>query len=182
MQPVRRCFVVMVALGVATALLTPMSGYSSGTFGAISGHVHDTGGLPVTGAMVVVIAANPIMPERLAWTDKRGSFLVPNLFAGEYSVKVTMPRFLPALKNGIQVNAGGNAFLVVNLQNAFDVVTRAATRSRVQPDDIVWTLRSSRASQPPLRLVDSKPPEVASRTQPDYTGYVQLYSKSVETS
>jgi hypothetical protein len=159
-----------------------MSAKASGTFAAISGHVRDSSGAAVTGALVVVVAANPVMPERLAWSDKRGAFLVPNLFAGEYSVKVTMPRFLPALKNGIQVNAGGNAFLVVNLQNALDVVARAAGRTRVQPDDIVWTLRSARASQPPLRLVDSKGPEVASRTQPDYTGYVQLYSKTVETS
>src|SRR5262245_50036010 len=182
MQPARSCFCVVVALGVAAALLTPLSANASGTFAAISGHVRDSSGIAVTGAMVVVVAANPIMPERLAWTDKRGGFLVPNLFAGEYSVKVTMPRFLPALKNGIQVNAGGNAFLVVNLQNAFDVVTRAATRSKVQPDDIVWTLRSSRATQPPLRLVDTKVPEVTTRTPLDYTGYVQLYSKSVETS
>src|SRR5262249_48922712 len=66
--------------------------------------------------------------------------------------------------------------------NAFDVVTRAASRTKAQSDDIVWTLRSSRSTQPPLRLVDTKPTELASRTQPDYSGYFQLYSKSVETS
>src|SRR5262249_30944705 len=49
-----------------------------------------------------------------------------------------------------------------------------------QNDDIVWTLRSSRSSQPILRLVGTNASDAARKQ--DYSGYVQLYSKSVETS
>src|SRR5580765_4390453 len=116
MQPVRWCGAVMVALGVAAMVCSPVSLESAGTLAAITGSVRDSGGVPVVGALVIVMASNPTMSQRMALTDARGSFSIPNLFAGEYSVKVTMPRFLPAYKSGIQVNAGHGATLVVNLQ------------------------------------------------------------------
>src|SRR5262249_5304295 len=48
-----------------------------------------------------------------------------------------------------------------------------------QNDDIVWTLRSSRSMQPILHLVNT----ASNRTsKQDYSGYLQLYSKSVEAS
>src|SRR5262249_3896644 len=95
------------------------------------------------------------------------------------------PQFLPALKQGIQLNAGGTVVLTVSLQNAMDVVRRAVSREQAASDDIVWTLRSSRATQPVLRLVDStQKPEAKTKgpAGPDYSGYFQVYSKSVETS
>src|SRR6266571_7627719 len=127
MQPVRWRSSVIIAIGVAAVLLSATIGNAAGTLAAISGMVRDSAGEPVIGALVVVMAANPSMPQRMAFTDKRGTFTIPNLFAGEYSVKVTMPRFLPAFKNGIQINAGGSAALTVNLQNALDVVHRIVT-------------------------------------------------------
>src|SRR5262249_9195880 len=86
----------------------------------------------------------------------------------------------PAFKNGIQINSGGNATLTVNLQNALDVVHRIVSGEKSQNDDIVWTLRSSRSSQPILRLRDTSIGDAASKA--DYSGYLQLYSKSVEAS
>src|SRR5205814_1814988 len=149
----------------------------------ISGKVHDSSGAPIAGALVVVVAASPILPERIALTDRDGGFSLVNLFAGEYSVKVSMPRFLSALKAGIQLSSGSNAVLTVNLQNAMDIVRRAVTREKPPSDDIVWTLRSSRVTQPVLRLVEapSKQERLKPLIGPDYTGYFQLYSKSVET-
>src|SRR2546426_11262100 len=50
---------------------------------------------------------------------------------------------------------------------------------------MVWTLRSSRSTQPVLRIADStQKPEAKAKNPagPDYSGYFQLYSKSVETS
>src|SRR5207244_202088 len=49
-------------------------------------------------------------------------------------------------------------------------------------DDMLWTLRSSRSTQPALRLAETNAKEPANLPQQDYSGYVQLYSKSVETS
>src|SRR5207237_4777765 len=142
-----------VLLGIAVLLLIPSAVSAGNDLATINGRVHDSGGSPVAGALVIVAAASPIIPERIALTGKDGSFSISNLFAGQYSVKISMPQFLPALKSGIQLNAGGTAVLTVNLQNALDVVRRAVSREK--SEDIVWTLRSSRSTQPVLRLADT---------------------------
>lgn len=165
-------------------LLAPAMGSAASDLGVIRGQVRDSGGAAVVGALVVVAATSPQLPERMAFTDKWGSFSIPNLFAGRYSVKVTSPTFLPAFKQGIQLKTGGSAILTVNLQNALDVVRRAMSRDKAGSEEIVWTLRSSRSTQPVLRLAGEEQKEEVpgAVTSPDYTGYVQLYSKSVETS
>ncbi len=173
------------ALVAITILLwLPVVGSAANDLALISGRVHDSAGAPIVGALVIAAAASPIIPERVALTGNDGSFSIPNLFAGQYTVKISMPQFLPALKEGIQLNAGGTAVLTVNLQNALDVVRRAVSRERGKSDDIVWTLRSSRTTQPVLRIADnpqgSEPKQIT--PGPDYSGYFQVYSKSAETS
>jgi len=179
----RQKFAATVGLGIGFLLLFPLISTAANDLAAINGRVRDSSGVPVVGALVIVASVSPIIPDRLTFTDKNGSFEVLNLFAGDYTVKVTMPRFLPATKQGIQLNKGGSAVLTVNLQNALDVVRRAVSRDKAQSEDIVWTLRSSRSTQPVLRLADERKPEQAPKVQnPDYSGYFQVYSKSVETS
>src|SRR5262249_47997704 len=173
------------AILVAGLLLCPLVAAAANDLATISGRVQDSGGAPIAGALVIVVAASPVLPERIALTDREGAFSIANLFAGQYSIKVSMPRFLSSMKQGIQLNAGGTAVLTVNLQNAMDIVRRAVSRegSRSE-DDIVWTLRSSPSTQPVLRIVEAaqKPEPLKSIIGPNYTGYFQLYSKSVETS
>jgi Carboxypeptidase regulatory-like domain len=172
-----------VGLIAAALLLCPLIAGAS-DLASISGRVRDSGGLPVFGAVVVIASASPLFPERIALTDRDGVFSVINLFAGQYSVKVSMPHFLPAMKQGLLLNAGGTAVLTVNLQNALDIVRRAVAREKSDSEDIVWTLRSSRSTQPVLRLADSgqKADQNRPALGPYYSGYFQLYSKSVETS
>src|SRR5215467_947629 len=184
MQELRHGFLPRAIAAMCALLVLPLAGFAASDLAAITGRVHDSSGSPIVGALVIVAAASPIIPERVALTANDGSFSIPNLFSGQYTVKVSMPQFLPALKQGIRLNAGGTAVLTVNLQNALDVVRRAVSRERSKSDDIVWTLRSSRTTQPVLRIADNpqdqdrkKPP-----AGPDYSGYVQLYSKSVDTS
>ena len=185
MRTMRQGFSRNVVLGIATLLLVPFIASAGHDLATINGRVHDAGGVPVAGALVIAAAVSPIIPERVALTGKDGSFSIPNLFAGQYSVKISMPQFLPALKQGIQLTAGGTVVLTVNLQNALDVVRRAVSREQAPSDDIVWTLRSSRSTQPVLRITDT-PQKSASTPKvlpgPDYSGYFQVYSKSVETS
>ena len=170
----------IVALGLAIVLFFPLVSTAANDLASISGRVRDSDGTPLAGALVIVAAASPVIPERVAFTDKFGAFSVLNLFAGDYTVKVTMPRFLPSLKQGIRLNTGGSAILTVNLQNALDVVRRAVARDKTQSEDIVWTLRSSRSTQPILRMAEQPKPEPAPNAQgPDYSGYFQVYSKSV---
>jgi len=174
-----------IALGLVVLLACPILGVAANDLAVIHGQVHDSTGAALVGALIVVAAASPVIPERIAFTDSRGSFAVVNLFAGEYSVKVTMPRFLPANKAGIRLNAGGSVILTVNLQNAMDIVRRATTRDAAQSADIVWTLRSSRSTQPILRWAGDATPEDASTKSSlpsNYSGYFQVYSKTVETS
>ena len=178
-------FSTKLVLGIAALLLVPSIASAGNGLAAINGRVHNSAGSPIAGALVIVAAASPIIPERVALTGKDGFFSIPNLFAGQYSVKISMPQFLPALKQGIQLNAGGTVVLTVNLQNAMDVVRRAVSRQQGKSDDIVWTLRSSRSTQPVLRIADStQKAEGAAKSPsgPDYSGYLQVYSKSVETS
>ena len=183
MGTIRQRLAATLALGIVFLLLFPLTSTAANDLATINGRVWDSSGAPVVGALVIVAAASPIIPERLAFTDKNGSFAVVNLFAGDYTVKVTMPRFLPAIKQGIQLNKGGSAVLTVNLQSAWDVVRRAASREKAQPDDIIWTLRSSRSAQPVLRLAAAPKAEQPLKLQnADYSGYFQVYSKSVETS
>ena len=185
MRTMQKRFSATVVLGVAALLICPLvAGAAANDLAAINGRVHDSSGIPVVGALVIVAAAAPIIPERIALTDREGAFSVPNLFAGQYTVKISMPRFLPAMKQGVQLQAGATAVLTVNLQNALDVVRRAVSREKSQSDDIVWTLRSSRSTQPVLRIAESKQKSDPAKPiiRPDYTGYFQFYSKSVETS
>jgi len=180
----RNGFLAKVLVAGSVLLLLPFMASAANDLASISGRVHDSAGSPVVGALVIVAAASPIIPERVALTTNDGSFSIPNLFAGQYTVKISMPQFLPALKQGIQLNAGGTAILTVNLQNALDVVRRAVSRERTKTDDIVWTLRSSRTTQPVLRIADNPPSREPKKpaARPDYSGYLQLYSKSVDTS
>src|SRR5262245_40252430 len=113
----RKAFAVTAVL-VAGILICPLVAGAATDLATITGRVHDSGGTPVAGAVVIAIAASPALPERIAFTNNEGSFSILNLWAGEYSIKVSMPRFLTALKQGIQVSSGATFVLTVNLQNA----------------------------------------------------------------
>jgi hypothetical protein len=169
------------ALVIATiaVFLFPMTAVSA-DFGTIRGKVNDSGGTPLAGALIAVSSVRNAS-ERMVFTDKTGAFQIPHLLAGNYSVRISMPRFLPVMKEDIQLNPGGSAILTVNLQNALEVVRRAVSRDK---EDIAWTLRSSRSTQPVLRAAQSQTREETSATHisPEYSGYFQVYSKSVEAS
>jgi hypothetical protein len=129
----------------------------------------------------VIIAANGA--QHMVLTDQRGTFSFPNLFAGEYSIKVTLSKFLPVTKTGIQLSTGGTAVLTVNLRTAMDVMRRALAGQRSDSQDVVWTLRSSRSTQPVLYLAAERNSQEKSLGLPeqDYSGNLELYSKSVDT-
>jgi hypothetical protein len=117
----------------------------------------------------------------MVFTDKSGSFHIPHLLPGNYSVRISMPRFLPVMQHDILLNPGASAILTINLQNALEVVRRVVSREK---EDIVWTLRSSRSAQPVLRVAEAQSKEETRdpHQATDYSGYFQVYSTSVETS
>ncbi len=129
MRKAQRGFSAAILLSVAALFVCPLVVSAAADLASINGRVHDSSGIPVVGALVIVAPASPIIPERIALTDKEGSFSIPNLFAGQYTVKVSVPRFLSVMK-GIDVNAVGTAVLPVNLQNAFEMVRRSGARDK----------------------------------------------------
>src|SRR4029078_933380 len=136
--------------------------------------------IPVVGALVIASASASAVGERMAFTDNYGNFVFSNLLAGEYSVKVTMSRFLPVMKTGIRLSGGGKPeMLMLNLQTAMDVFL-SNNRDGKDAQDMIWVLRSARGAQPVLRLLNRTPDDTVSR--PDYSGYLQVYSRSTETS
>jgi len=170
---------IAVALGVVISLMFPVVGMAAENLGAIQGKVRDSSGTPVVGALVIVMAAKSSPGERMAFTDNLGAFSIPNLLVGEYSVKVTMSRFLSVQSETIQLSGGTTAILSLNLQTAMNVFRRVHTRDARDAQDMVWILRSSRATQPVLRLLESTEQD-ENLSGADYSGYLQIYSSSME--
>src|SRR3989442_740135 len=98
MGKTRQRFAAIVGMGIAALLLLPVLATAANGLGSINGRVHDSSGVPIVGALVIIVAASAVIPERVALTDRDGAFSIPNLFAGQYSIKVSMPQFLPAMK------------------------------------------------------------------------------------
>src|SRR5262245_47234020 len=98
---------IAVAFGILASLVFPVTGMAADSLGAIQGSVRDTSNIPVVGALVIATAATSAIGERMAFTDNYGNFVFSNLLAGEYSVKVTMSRFLPVMKTGIHLSGSG---------------------------------------------------------------------------
>ena len=171
---------IAITLGIVASLMFPVAGNAAQNFAAIQGSVRDTSGIPVVGALVTAMTTASSLGERMAFTDNFGTFSIPNLLGGEYSVKVTTSKFLPVAKGGIMLSEGATAVLSLSLQTAMDVIRRASERNGKDSEDIVWILRTSRASQPVLRLMDKPAPDDLAVA--DYSGYLQIYSKSVESS
>ena len=65
-----------IALGLVVVLACPLFAAAANDLAAIQGRVHDSTGAPLVGALIVVGAASPVIPERIAFTDNRGSFAV----------------------------------------------------------------------------------------------------------
>jgi hypothetical protein len=170
---------IAVTLGILASLMFARPGAAAEVLPAIKGQVIDSSGTPVAGALVVAIAASSSVGDRMAFTDSHGLFSIPNLLVGQYSVKVSMSRFLPVLRNGIQLANGTTAILNLNLQTAMDVFRRVTSGGK-SAEDMVWVLRSSRATQPVMRLLGQDADD--SPAALDYSGYLQVYSKSVESS
>src|SRR5947207_8050402 len=128
----RQKFAATVGLGIGFLLLFPLISTAANDLAAINGRVRDSSGVPVVGALVIVASESPIIPDRLTFTDKNGSFEVLNLFAGDYTVKVTMPRFLPATKQAMQRKKVRPTLVTGKLHRHQDASRRAPTRQQSQ--------------------------------------------------
>ncbi len=127
--------------------------------GAITGVVTDTFGIPQMGATVVLYNRLDRLSEKVV-TDERGEFRFVALFPDLYSVRVTLATFLPAFRQGIQVQPGMRSVLNVNLSTLFSTIQFAyppIENGNLMTDDWKWMLRSAPATRPVLRFRDQNP-------------------------
>lgn len=176
----------VLAASVFTPLLVPEA--AAQVFGlqsSLTGRVHDAAGEPLAGALVAVESSAAGVRERLVFTDRGGLFAVTGLAAGNYLVRVTKARFLPAVAHGVELEAGTSLSITLSLQTALEVLRQRVRRGTLE--DMKWVLRSSPSARPVLHLVDpgtASPPAEETGNEPAATaaGYLQLYSTAVHSS
>jgi Carboxypeptidase regulatory-like domain len=134
---------LLVALGLAL----PAS--AAERPGVISGHVRNASGEPQMGAVIEILgAANRTLT---VFSDGAGYYTATGLLPGLYSLKVTAPSFLPALREKIGLRPGASINVNVTLNTLLDVMQLGPVRPVSDDDDWKWTLRSV-ANRPILRV------------------------------
>ena len=137
--------------------------------GAISGFVRNNSGIPQMGAVVQILgAANRTLT---VFTDEAGHYTATGLLPGLYSLKVSAPSFLPALREKIGLRPGGSINVNITLSTLLGAMQLGPVRTLPDDDDWKWTLRSV-ANRPILRVFDDPVP--AEKPNHDFTGQVSF--------
>ncbi len=92
-----------------------------------------------------------------AITNDRGAFGFASLAPDVYSVRVSLASFMPAMKRLIEVQPGIQSLLYISLASmvsSVELVYAPPGQGALMSDDWKWTLKSSTATRPVLRLVD----------------------------
>lgn len=167
------------ALWASGASDTRPAATTASSMGALAGVVSDARGVPQMGAAVILLAADGRVLQRLL-TNERGAFLMERLNAGRYNLRVTLSTFLPSFKENVVVEAGGQAFLSINLASLSDTLAKLTGRGGKRPEndeDWKWVIRGSGATRPVLRLLPGLDPPVvteAAYRKPDYHARVEF--------
>jgi len=141
--------------------------------GAISGFVRNNSGIPQMGAVVQILgAANRTFT---VFTDEAGHYTATGLLPGLYTLKVSAPSFLPALREKIGLRPGASLNVNITLSTLLGAMQLGPVRNLPDDDDWKWTLRSV-ANRPILRIFDDPPP--AEKQNHDFTGSVSFVAGS----
>jgi hypothetical protein len=154
-----RCWAVLLSGSLCLALFNAVFGVGA-DYGGVSGTVSDAHGNPLMGATVLVMgptvltgvsAASDV--ERVI-TDAHGKFQVEHLVPGWYSLRVTSPTRVPAMRDSIRVLAGQTADQKFILTDIFAPMRFQVPKTTVTTwgDDWKWVLRTSASTRPILRF------------------------------
>jgi len=126
---IRRRVVFVLAV---FALLGAITLWGQAVNGTISGSVTDPSGAAIAGATVEV-KNTATQVVRTVTTNAQGRFAVPELFVGNYDVRVSMTGFQSSVQTGVPVVVGGERVLDVAMKigQAQETVTVEAQASQV---------------------------------------------------
>ncbi len=126
------------------------------------------------GAVVQILgAANRTLT---VFTDEAGYYTATGLLPGLYSLKVTAPSFLPALREKVGLRPGASLNVNVTLSTLLGVMQLGPVRPLSDDDDWKWTLRSV-ANRPILRVFDD-PITAAEKQSHPLTGSLSFLAGS----
>ena len=145
---------VMVIVLVVAGSMSAKPGY-----GTISGVVLDPAGTPQMGATIWLIsedAGGRTVSQLLS--NQHGAFFTDQLKPGKYSLRVSLPGFLPAMERHVGVIANLTTLLRVQMDSLFSSLDTLRRSSDVpaEPDDWKWVLRSSAATRTILQWRDAR--------------------------
>ncbi|HVO80009.1 MAG TPA: carboxypeptidase-like regulatory domain-containing protein [Terriglobales bacterium] len=132
--------------------------------GSIKGYVRSASGVPQMGAMVEVLGS--AVQSLRVFTDENGFYSAAGLHPGTYSIKVSAPSFLPALREQIGLRPGANAVVNVTLNTLFEALQLTPASNPAEEDDWKWVLRSV-SNRPILRMLDDGSVVLASKAEQD---------------
>ncbi|HZQ22325.1 MAG TPA: carboxypeptidase-like regulatory domain-containing protein [Terriglobales bacterium] len=118
----------------------------------VAGFVRNASGVPQMGATVDVLDA--ASRTLRVFTDDKGFFSVGGLVPGVYTVRVSAPSFLPALREKLGLRPAATLTLNITLNTLFEALQLSSPATGVSDtDDWKWTLRSV-SNRPILRALD----------------------------
>jgi Carboxypeptidase regulatory-like domain len=142
--------------------------------GAISGYVRTVSGAPQMGAVVQILgSANR---NFTVFTDAAGYYIATDVLPGIYTLKVTAPSFLSALREKVGLRPGANLNINITLSTLLGMMDLGPARSVPDDDDWKWTLRSV-ANRPILRIFND-PNAPAEKQDHPMTGTVSFVAGS----
>jgi hypothetical protein len=110
------------------------------------------------------------------FTDAAGYYTAAGLLPGLYTLKVTAPSFLPALREKVGLRPGASLNVNVTLSTLLGVMQLGPVRTLPDDDDWKWTLRSV-ANRPILRIFDD-PVTPAEKPSHEITGKLSFLAGS----
>jgi len=173
-----------IALGLVASLATASLPLSAGSApdlsGQILGEVRSGGGIAQMGASVLLYNRYEQL-IRHAMTNESGKFGFDGLSPDVYSVRVSLASFVPAVRRNIEVLAGAERVLNINLASVLSTIQLApisAPTATLMSDEWKWVLRASQSTRPALRLLPNNPSTPSARTGAsifsDTTGVVRV--------
>jgi len=109
------------------------------------------------GAVVEILGAAHY--SLTVFTDAAGYYTANGLLPGSYTLRVSAPSFLPAMREKLGLRPGGSLSVNVTLSTLLGMMQLGPVRTLPDEDDWKWTLRSV-ANRPILRVFDDPSAQV----------------------